>query len=144
MLLRVPLVEFGVWFWWVWFSKPVVGNVIDILVTCDPNTCHSHNSDNIFNVADTMTGSQSWSHEGKIPQHDICKASTKLACQRWMSSSVTRGMSQQVSRQAHDRLQHRWWWQNMSQKIGARWDNTTPTFQTKFKPPFATPPDVEG
>jgi hypothetical protein len=92
MLLRVPLVEFRVWFWWVWFSKPVVGNVIDILVTCDPNTCHSHNSDNIFNVADTMTGSQSWSHEGKIPQHDICKASTKLACQRWMSSSVTRGM----------------------------------------------------
>jgi hypothetical protein len=92
MLLRVPLVEFSVWFLWVWFFKLLVGNVVNILVTYHPDMYCSCISDDIFNVADTVTGSQLWSHVGEIPWHDMCKASTNLACWWWMSSSVTRGM----------------------------------------------------
>ena len=53
--------------------------------------CRSHIFDDIFNVANTVTGSQSWSRVGESPRRDICKASTKLVCRRWTSSSVTRG-----------------------------------------------------
>jgi len=74
------------------FVAVLVGNVVDISATCHPDMCHSRIVDDIFNVAGTVTGSQSWSCVGKIPRHDICEASTKLVCRRRMSSSVTRGM----------------------------------------------------
>ena len=72
--------------------KHLVGNVVNILATCHPNTCRSRIFGNIFNVADTVTGSQSWSHVGKIPWYNICEASTKLVCQRWTSLSLPHGM----------------------------------------------------
>ncbi len=65
----------------------LVGNVADISATCRPDTCRSRIFDDIFNVADTVTGSQSWSRVGKKPRHDICEASAKLACREIMSSS---------------------------------------------------------
>ena len=50
--------------------KLLVGNVVNILVTYHPDMCCSCISDDIFDVADTVTGSQLWSHVGKIPRHD--------------------------------------------------------------------------
>ena len=48
-------------------NATLVGNVMNILVTCHLDMCRSCTSDDIFNVADTMTGSQLWSSVGKIP-----------------------------------------------------------------------------
>ena len=73
-------------------TSTLVGNVVNISATCHHDTCHSHIFDDIFNVADTVTESQSWSRVGKIPRHDICKASLKLVCQQWTSLPVTCGM----------------------------------------------------
>jgi hypothetical protein len=71
--------------------ETLVGNVINVLATCHPDVCCSRIFEDIFNVTDTMTGSQIWSHVGEIPRHDMCEASTKLVCHQWTSLSVTLG-----------------------------------------------------
>jgi hypothetical protein len=108
----------------------IVGNVVNISATCHPDTCCSCIFDDIFNVTNTVTGSQSWLRVGKIPRHNICEARTKLLCRQWTSSSVTRGMVMLPTHQQTSSW-HRWWWQDMSPKMGACRHDTTLTFPTK-------------
>ena len=89
-LQRCRSCKIGVKWVYILLSLDLVGNVVDISATCHPDLCRSHIFDDIFNVTDTVTRSQSWSRVGEIPRHDICEASTKLVCRRMTSSSVTR------------------------------------------------------
>ena len=129
------ILQFFLWLLTQWETIfcTLVGNVADISATCRPDTCRSRIFDDIFNVADTVTGSQSWSRVGKKPRHDICEASAKLACREIMSSSwlVRLVMSPTCHQTSSWHVATLWWWHDMSPKMGARRHDTTPTFPTK-------------